>query len=158
MKNSIFGIPPSSSRTVFLSTSRPSNFRVLSLMRLEMMRRQSRACCAVTAQSLTHIPQTTRTSRDSRDTKAKVQRHWTHCPVPRRYLSQTVAKFYAHRGTPCIAKRRKGRRRRKPGGERSYKVAERTGFCIPETVLRVSLPLCGLLSLALYGQVAIFDK
>jgi len=46
----------------------------------------------------------------------------THCPVPWRYLSQTVAKFYAHRGTPaCIAKQQK-RRKRKPGRRRRKKL------------------------------------
>jgi len=92
---------------------------------------------------------------DSQDTKAKVQRHWTHCPVPWRYLSQTVAKFCAHRGTPaCIAKQQKGRKRQ-PEEKEVIKLQNEQDSASPRLHF-VIRRLCAVTSLALYDEIAIF--
>lgn len=96
---------------------------------------------------------------DLQDTKAKVQR-LGHIVLSRNVIYLKLSPS----STPIVALRRASQssekeegENREDGGERSYKVSVRTGFCIPETAFRVLLSLCGLVSLA-FSQVAIFNK
>lgn len=157
IKNLISDVSPNPSRTVSFSIVFPISNTIVDATGDDITL-VSRLLCGHGAKFNAYIAGIA-LKPDSQDTKAKVQR-LGHIVLSRNviYLKQSPS------STPIVALRRASQNsekeegeNREDRGERSYKVAVRTGFCIPETTFRVSLSLYDLVSLA-YGQVAIFNK